>query len=363
MEDSPVGPKTCYNFSRRTKDTAFVVQLSLATTGLLACLTVITFILLFKGYRRFIYRLVIYFMTAVGIHAFAHLVNGLPVDRDQELVTIKKGWHAACKAFAVIDQTGNFTMTFAILWIILHLNVSLYRLRQLQKGISLNIYGIQTGQSQTISRGEVLGICFVFLLPFAINWIPFVWNMYGLTGTFCWIRLTRYQSCEDRHLSIILMLVMYYIPILLTSFLAFVTMLLIMVVMCQGSVQMMGIAQLRYHQSLKEVCFVVIYPALFILLIVMICRVIYSIIHRDQVPTYSSTITYVVAINLLLIVPPHAFLLHPYSWKNLIRYRRSGRDAETGTYYTVPPEDEDIDRGFTIRGSAPPPSDISFINN
>ena len=361
MEDSTVGPDTCYNFSKSTKDTAFVVQLSLATTGLLACLAVITLILLFKGYQRFIYRLVIYFMTAVGIHAFAHLVNGLPVDRDQELVAIKKGWHAACKAFAVIDQTGNLTMTFAILWIILHLNVSLCRLRQLQKGIPLN--DIQTGKPQTISRGEVLGICFTFLLPFAVNWIPFVWNMYGLTGTLCWIRLTRYQSCEDRRLSITLMLAMYYVPLLLTSFLAFTTMLLIIAVMCQGSVQMMGIARLRYRQSMKEVCFVVIYPLLFIFLIVVICGVIYSIIHRDHIPTYSFTITYVVAINLLIVVPPLAFLLHPYSWKNLVRYRKFGSDAETGTYYTVPPEDEDIDRGFTIRGSTLPPSDISFINN
>lgn len=360
---SDPGPYTCYNFSNSTKDVAFVVQLSLASTGLLACATVITLILLFKGHQRFIYRLVVYLMTAVGIHATAHILDGLPVDRERELVAIKEGWHAACKAFAVLDQTGHLTVTFAILWIILHLNVSLCRLRRLQKGIPQRNTQQQIGKPQRISRGEILGICLTFLFPFAINWIPFVWNMYGLTGTFCWIRLTRYKTCDDRRLSITLMLTMYYIPILLTSLLAFLTMLLIIAVMCRGSVQMMGIARLRYRRSVKEVSFVVIYPLLFILLSASICVVIYSIVRHDHVPTYGSTITYVVGINLLIVIPPLAFLLHPYSWKNLTRCRRSSDDMETGTHYTVPPEDDDIDKGFTIKGAAPPRADISFISS
>lgn len=62
---SDPGPYTCYNFSNSTKDVAFVVQLSLASTGLLACATVISLILLFKGHQRFIYRLVVYLMAAV----------------------------------------------------------------------------------------------------------------------------------------------------------------------------------------------------------------------------------------------------------------------------------------------------------
>ena len=352
------GPNTCYNFSNSTKNVAFVVQIALASTGLLACITVVTLILLFRGYKRFIFRLVIYLMAAVGIHATAHILDGLPVDRGKELISIKPGWHAACKAFAVLDQTGHLTVTFAILWIILHLNLSLCRLRRLQKGIPLK--RVEIGRPQKISRGELLGTCLVFLLPFVVNWIPFVWNMYGLTGTFCWIRMMRYQSCEDRQLSIILMLSMYYVPILLASVLAFLTMLLIMAVMCRGSVQMMGIAQLRYRRSMKEVCFVVIYPALFILLSAGICGVIYSIVHYDQVPSHASTITYVVAINLLILLPPLAFLLNPYSWKNLTRH---GTSSNTETHYTVPPEDDDIDEGFTIRGTAPPTANDSFISN
>ena len=155
------------------------------------------------------------------------------------------------------------------------------------------------------------------------------------------------------------MLAMYYIPILLTSLLAFLAMLLIIAIMCRGSVQMMGIARLRYRQSMKEVSFVVIYPLLFILLSASICVVIYSIVRHDRLPTYGSTITYVVGINLLIVIPPLAFLLHPYSWKNLTRCRRFRDDMETGTHYTVPPEDDDIDKGFTIKGATPPRTDIT----
>jgi hypothetical protein len=128
----------------------------------------------------------------------------------------------------------------------------------------------------------------------------------------------------------------------------------------------MGIARLRYRQSMKEVSFVVIYPLLFILLSASICVVIYSIVRHDSVPTYGFTITYVVGINLLIVIPPLAFLLHPYSWKNLTTRccrRCSHGDMETGTHYTVPPEDDDIDQGFTIKGVTPPRTDVSFISS
>ena len=361
--DEEPGPYDCYNFTT-TKNVEFVLQITLASVGLLACTTVVTLILLFRGYKRFIYRLVLYLMTAVGIHACAHIVDGFPVDRNQDLVAIKRGWHAACKAIAMFDQTGNLAVTFTILWIILHLNVSLCRLLRLQNLNDIPRMNTPTGQSaQKISRGEVLGICFVFLLPFAINWIPFVWNMYGLSGTFCWIRMMRHQSCEDRQLSIILMLTMYYIPILLTSVLAFMTMLFIIAVMCRGSMQMMGIARRRYRRSMKEVCFVVVYPILFIILSAGICAVIYSIIHYDRAPSPAFTITYVVAINLLIIFPPLAFLLHPYSWKSLACCRTCNENTDTVTNFIVPPEDDDIDQGFIIRGSSPPRADVGFIND
>ena len=79
-----VGSKSCYNFSGHTKDTVFVVQLPLATIRLLACLAVIMLILLFKGYQRFIYRLVIYLLHD-SCGALTHLMSGLPVDGNQEL--------------------------------------------------------------------------------------------------------------------------------------------------------------------------------------------------------------------------------------------------------------------------------------
>ena len=95
----PIG--VCYNLSSNTKNIAFFVQISLASVGLLLCIAVVTLIVVFRGYKRFIYRLVIYLMTAVAIHATAHIVDGLPVDRGKEIVAVKPGWNAACKAIAV----------------------------------------------------------------------------------------------------------------------------------------------------------------------------------------------------------------------------------------------------------------------
>ena len=36
---------------------------------------------------------------------------------------------------------------------------------------------------------------------------------------------------------------------------------------------------------------------------------------------------------------------------------------EIETHYTVPPEDDDIDKGFTIKGATPPRTDVSFISS
>ena len=353
----------CYNFSQNAKDAAFIIQLSAASIGSATSFLVIILILLSKGHNRFIYRLVIYFMTVVLVHALTHIMNVLPIDFEEDLVRVKYGWLPACKFFGFLDQTMHFAVTFSMLWIVIYLiyfSWKLYRLQEEMDQEQLNTENALNNGSQntcTISRKEMAGLVAVFLLPFFFSWVPFLWDMYGFTGLLCWIRLSRHDTCADQTLSITLMLVMYYVPVLLVSLFIVVTLLIIVVLMCRGSARMRGIAQMRFNRGVKEILFVLIYPLIFAIFSGIVVGIhIYSTVHRDETPTFTYTVVYIVGVNARVLMPSVGFLLNPYSWKYLIiQCTRTDDDDDTSFY--VPPEDDDIAQGITIRGS------VSNTNN
>ena len=52
-------------------------------------------------------------------------------------------------------------------------------------------------------KHEVSGLVVILLLPFIINWIPFVNDMYGLSGIWCWIKLTNGDCHGDYTLGLV----------------------------------------------------------------------------------------------------------------------------------------------------------------
>ena len=45
-------------------------------------------------------------------------------------------------------------------------------------------------------KHEACGLAVVLLLPLVVAWVPFVKNMYGLSGAACWIKLSENSACD-----------------------------------------------------------------------------------------------------------------------------------------------------------------------
>ena len=211
---------------------------------------------------------------------------------------------------------------------------------------------------------EVMGVTVVVTLPFTFNWVPFLWNMYGLSGLFCWIKEVSNGNCNDRTLSIILMFSMSYGPLLSLIFIGFLCLLAITLILCRGSTLNREDAQSvsesavqkRFKEGLKEMSFVLVFPLLYNLLcLVIVANRLYSVTHSDSEPLYPLWIAHMIASPGRLLVSPVAFMLHPYTWKTLICHKRPTSD--TDTHFIVPPEDEDIEEPIVIRGTE---YDISY---
>ena len=59
---------------------------------------------------------------------------------------------------------------------------------------------------------EIIGVVFLVVSPFLFSWIPFVKNMYGISGLWCFIKTASDNGCNDKnfqHLSLTLMMIMH----------------------------------------------------------------------------------------------------------------------------------------------------------
>ena len=344
MQDSE---DECYNFSKDAKDAEFIILFQ-SSIGLVASAIVNILILnLSKGRRRLIiYGLVIYFMTAVLIHAFTHHVN----DRE-ELARVESGGHSGwlpvCMLFGLFDQTIHFALMFSILWINVYLVSFSWQLYKIQdESHHTTTQATLNNFRNTISCNAISGLFVVSLLLFILfTWIPLMWDTYGSRELICWIRLSRHDTCADRTLSNTLMLAMYNGPLLVISLLTVITLVIVAVLMCWGSTKVRGAAQRRFKRGMKEIMFLLIYPIILGFYNAIVFGMhIYSSVHHDVNPTFTYTVVNAVSVNVRLLMPLLGFLLYPYAWKNLVlQCKKDEDDEETNSY--IPPEDDDIPHG------------------
>lgn len=226
--------------------------------------------------------------------------------------------------------------------------------------LSWQLYRIRLNRQEAMPRDrskfyEVIAILLVILSPFLVNWIPFVLGdhgMYGQSGLVCWIKTVSNDTCIDdklNHLSDALLLIMFYCPTFFIVAFGMVCMISIIVLLYRASKHIHGGIRQRYQHSMKEIAMLFIYHLIYCLLcFVMLITDVYSKIegHLD----HSMWIVHAVASSLRHVVPGLAFVLHPYVWRNVHSRLVASRDvASAHTRYSVPPEDDDIDEGITIR--------------
>ena len=117
-----------------TKETAEIIELlflpcscsyrvaeMLCSVGILASSTVVCVVGFTKTYKRFVYRLLVYLMVIMIVHAIIHIVQFAPIEvEDDKHIALRKGggWKVVCEALGYLDVVVSWMGNLIIAWTI-----------------------------------------------------------------------------------------------------------------------------------------------------------------------------------------------------------------------------------------------------
>ena len=171
---------------------AIVAGLSAASAfvSLLASCFIVSLIVLFKKWRFFTQRLVLYLAVSVILESVATIIHR--VDYNDETTDF---YVRFCQFSAFVEQNTSWIELMAVV------------------SITLYIFVCAVFSKRT-DRLEWVYVFFIFIFPLLFNWIPFTVSAYGRAGAWCWIRNEDIFSCNKTIVAgQILQFVLWYVPL------------------------------------------------------------------------------------------------------------------------------------------------------
>ena len=140
-----------------------------AAISFAASLLVITIIILFKKLRFFSQRLIFYLSLTVALYSLATAAV------KTDYVVISPQTDRYCEWIAFASQYTQWSLLLAV--------------SVITTDILVRILGGDNHPNQTSGFNvEFFYIVIIFIVPGLFNWLPFYWNLYGISGDWCWIR-------------------------------------------------------------------------------------------------------------------------------------------------------------------------------
>ena len=315
-----------------------------------------------------------YLMAVNSLQALCQVLELIPIEvTNDNHITLRNGtaWSDVCSVLGYLDIVTCWNGNLVIIWTMLYMLVLSWRIHRVLVDHTVTSPTVTDQASQSASKiyQEILCVILLLVAPFLFSWIPYVKDMYGPSGLWCWIKtISTTESDEDRcghesfqHLSLALMLIMFYGPLAVILTFGLVCMIVVIVLVWTGSKHLHGCNRQKHRNNMKEIGFVLAYPIIYwIFCSFLLVNRIYSSVNtnsKDLPPYYPLWIIHAVADPARIVIPALAFLLHPHVWKNILSSTfKNTRFNATSTYstyaeYSVPPEDDDIDEGIKIRPS------------
>lgn len=156
--------------------------------SLLASLWVIFIIILFKKWKFFTQRLVLYLALAAALKSSATILQR--VDYKDQTSTFYTGF---CVFGGFYSQVTSWMIVNAAVTITISLLVTSF-------------------SSKPPEKYESSFLVLIFLTPLTFSWIPFIKSAYGRAGPWCWIR-SRDSSCENFRFGQALQFSLFYVPV------------------------------------------------------------------------------------------------------------------------------------------------------
>ena len=312
MTETTTNECTVLKLPEHTYHVIFGIKTVVLILAALACSLAIGMMIFFKAYKKFVHRLALYLVIAAFFNSFAFILNSLPAKNSDGYMVLKNGFKGFCIATGFFDHCTKWVILLLVCWITLQI----FMLGVLKRNCNSLKY-------------EVTGVVTTLLVSLLISSIPFIKDMYGLTGTWCWIKTTKeikntHHSADNKteKMGYAEQNGLWYGPVLFSVTLNFIAVLAVIVVLYRGTQQTQGSLRRTYKDAFKEALPLLLYPIIF--------SVIYSLafVHRIywRCAKHEDTVVILWAIHAiaessLLLFIPLAFLLHPNTLKMLKCYQ------------------------------------------
>ena len=339
----------CFNFTREEFQAITLTKDVLCGASLLACCTAVLLIVLIKSYTLFVHRLSLYLIIATFFKSLTFILMSVPVTYNDQLnrteVKNTSDSKELCKATGFLMQYTGWVVMLLVAFITLYL--LLLALGKLYEKAHKFKY-------------EVTVILVSLLLPTTFNWIPFINDLYGLAGPWCWIEIGRSRCPTDFHQVAIYQFLLYYIPALLLAGLNSVAIVTIIVILCKNAWHSRHnhepiINQRQYKDAIKEAVPLFIVAVVYTILhsVSFTNRIVQTIaIEAGQSPVASLWIAHAVTFSVLQLLIPLGFILHPrnISCKELRKRIASWQRKSECTTEFVPSVESSVSEVLVIRG-------------
>ena len=346
------GSANCYNFTKMEVEAAYFTKISVATLGILLSFVVVALLCISKNkvIKLFVFRLVLYLMLSNLAEATFLLLEVIPVEVQDGKVFTRPGphWSHACSAFGFLDQIASWMGFAAIVWIMIYMLWRTYHLYKIQDGEQQE----DIPKPKVSKKVKIIGILTLLIAPFVLNWLPFMQELYGQSGPWCWIKTTQ-STCDIIEFGVALTLVLFFVPVFGVVAFGFISLTIICICGCKAALKLSGGNKKKADRFIGEILLIVVYPLIYIILcIVLLANRIKeaTISNKEEPPFFPLWMTVAIADPARVALLPLAFILHPKSWMNMF-CKEENCDFMDDEEFVVPPEGDDIEKPNTIRQS------------
>lgn len=263
--DQPLYPtNNCSStFSTPEFTNVAIVKEVFSILSVLACSIILIFIVILKRWKFFSQRLVLYLVISSLLLSIASLIN--KIDFHNEMSSFYTGF---CIFGGFLLQLTSWMFINAIF------------------GITMYLFFLIVFEKST-EKYEWMYIFYILVLPFLVNWIPFIKMGYQKAGLWCWIRSNDAMTCEAFYFGIYLQFFLLYIPLYITLTIECIIYVVILIKIRKKLRPLMSVRDYETKKKLKklknELLSLVAYPVIFFVFnIPLLANRIYSSINPTQ---------------------------------------------------------------------------------
>ena len=311
---------SCSTYSGEDYIVVGILHTVFGALSFLATLFVICLIVLFKKYRFFVQRLVLYLSIAAMLFALVDTI------RNVDYMPQNEATERYCQAVGFINQCSHWAVLLAVCMLTLDI---LLRLR------------LDTPDKyEATKQFEFFYIAVIVFVPLSLNWVPFVFGAYGRAGDWCWIRNSLDPpDCSTWITGVILQFTLWWSPFVLLGLSLVGSYLVIIIKLQVEKRKWRG----RYHPEeqinrkylRKEIRSIVWFPIIFIIFN------IFSLINRIQTSVSDSPALVLWILDAVITPLQGGFIALAYAldpetrkrlnWRDLCAACRNFCRAEQGT--------------------------------